>query len=90
MVLVILKTNVPIRKRKEMKKMIQIANKCTKARIPKINSSRKSFLQKNSTSSDEDEDNGSEIERVLFMAVEDSDEEGTEEEYEEAKVGYRE
>jgi hypothetical protein len=42
------------------------------------------------SSSDEDEVSDSETERVLFMAVEDSDKEDTEEEYEEAEVDYRE
>jgi hypothetical protein len=42
------------------------------------------------SSSDEDEVSDSETERVLFMAVEDSDKEETEEEYEEAEVDYRE
>jgi hypothetical protein len=52
---------------------------------------KKSLCTKeDSTSSDEDEGNGSETERVLFMSVEDFDEEGTEEEYEEAEVDYRE
>jgi hypothetical protein len=34
--------------------------------------------KEDNTSSDEDEDNESEIERVLFMEVEESNEEGTE------------
>jgi hypothetical protein len=44
------------------------------------------------SSSDEDEVNDSETKRVLFMAVEDSEEEyeEAEEEYEEAEVDYRE
>jgi hypothetical protein len=40
--------------------------------------------QEDISSSDEDEVSDSEIERVLFMAVEDSDKEDSEEEYEEA------
>jgi hypothetical protein len=40
------------------------------------------------SSSDEDEVNDSEIERVIFMAVEDSDKEESEEEYKKAKVDY--
>jgi hypothetical protein len=48
---------------------------------------RKSFCTKeDNTSSDEDEVSESETKRVLFMVVEDFDEEGTEEEYEEACV----
>jgi hypothetical protein len=42
------------------------------------------------SSSDEDEVNDSEIERVLFMAVEESDKENSREEYEEAKEEYEE
>jgi hypothetical protein len=42
------------------------------------------------SSSDEDEFSDSEIERVLFMAVEDSDKEDTKEEYEEAEEEYEE
>jgi hypothetical protein len=42
------------------------------------------------SSSDEDEVSDSEIERVLFMAVEDFDKEDSEEEYEEAKEEYEE
>jgi hypothetical protein len=42
------------------------------------------------SSSDEDEVSDSETGRVLFMAVEDSDEEDSEEEYEEAKEEYEE
>jgi hypothetical protein len=42
------------------------------------------------SSSDEDEVNDSETEIVLFMAVEDSDEEDSEEEYEEVKEEYEE
>jgi hypothetical protein len=49
MVLVILLTNIPIRKRKEMKKIIQIEKKCTKERKQKINSSRNDFSQKKTT-----------------------------------------
>jgi hypothetical protein len=44
----------------------------------------------NSDISEDDEDSDSETERVLFMAVEDSDKEDIEEEYEEAEVDYRE
>jgi hypothetical protein len=42
------------------------------------------------SSSNEDEVNDNETKRVLFVAVEDSDEEDSEEEYEEAEVDYRE
>jgi hypothetical protein len=42
------------------------------------------------SSSDEDEVSDSETERVLFMAVEDSDKEYSEEEYEEAEEEYEE
>jgi hypothetical protein len=45
MVLLIVLTNVPIIKRKETKKMIQIKNKCTKTIKPKRNSSRKDIAQ---------------------------------------------
>jgi hypothetical protein len=40
------------------------------------------------SSSEEDEVSGSETERVIFMAVEDSDKEDSEEEYEVAKEEY--
>ena len=42
------------------------------------------------TSSDDEEVSDSEIERVIFMAVEDSDKEDSEEEYEEAEEEYEE
>jgi hypothetical protein len=42
------------------------------------------------SSSDEDEVSDSEIERVIFMKVEESDKEYTEEEYEEVELDYRE
>jgi hypothetical protein len=42
------------------------------------------------SSSHEDEGGDSETERVLFMAIEDSDKEGTEEEYEEAEEEFEE
>jgi hypothetical protein len=52
---------------------------------------KKSLCTKeDSSSSDKDEVSDSDTERVLFMEVEDSDEEGTKEEYEEAEVDYRE
>jgi hypothetical protein len=52
---------------------------------------KKSLCTKeNISSSDEDEVNDSEIERVLFMAVEDFDKEDFEEEYEEVKEEYEE
>jgi hypothetical protein len=52
---------------------------------------KKSFYTKeDSSSSDEYEINKSETERLLFMAIEYSDKEDTEEEYEEVKVDYRE
>jgi hypothetical protein len=44
--------------------------------------------KKDSSSSDEDEVNESETKRVLFMAIEDSNKEDTEEEYEEPEVDY--
>jgi hypothetical protein len=49
-------------------------------------------IKENISSSDEDEDeiSDSEIGRVLFMAVKDSDKEDSEEEYEEAEEGYEE
>jgi hypothetical protein len=48
------------------------------------------FTKEESSSSNEAEVSESETERVLFMAIEDSDKEDTEEEYEEAEVDYRE
>jgi hypothetical protein len=47
-------------------------------------------IKEDISSSDEDEISDSEIGRVLFMAVQDSDKEDSEEEYEEAKEGYEE
>jgi hypothetical protein len=56
-----------------------------KGKKTKMKFFKKSFCTKeDNTSSDKDEDNGSETEMVLLMVVEDFDEEGTKEEYEEA------
>ena len=49
MVLVILLKNVLIRKIKEMKNIIQIENKYTKEKEPKIKYSRKSYAPKKTT-----------------------------------------
>jgi phage antirepressor YoqD-like protein len=49
MLLVILLTNVPIIKRKEMNNMIQIENKRIKEKEPKIKFSTKAFAQKKTT-----------------------------------------
>jgi hypothetical protein len=52
---------------------------------------KKSFSTKeDNTSSDEDEVSESDTKRVIFMVLEYSDEEGTEEEYEEVEFDYRE
>jgi hypothetical protein len=52
---------------------------------------KKSLCTKEEISSlDEDEVSDSEIERVLFMEIEDSYKEDTEEEYEEEEIDYRE
>jgi hypothetical protein len=67
-----------------MKKMIQITKQMYKGKRTKNKFFKKSFCTKeDNTSSDEDEDSESETERVLFMEIENSDEEGTKEEYEE-------
>jgi hypothetical protein len=56
MVLVISLTNVPIRKRKGMKKMIQIKKQIYKGKITKKKFLKKSFyIKEENTSSDEDE-----------------------------------
>jgi hypothetical protein len=84
MVLVILLTNVLIRKR-EMMKVTQKADKHIKVKELQRKFSRKKFCTKEDiSSSDEDEVSDSETGRVLFMAVEDSDKEDSEEEYEES------
>jgi hypothetical protein len=70
MELFILLTNVSIRKRKGMKKMIQIEKKTYKGKRTKMNFFKKSFCTKeDNTSSDEDEVSESDIERVIFMEV---------------------
>jgi hypothetical protein len=48
------------------------------------------FVKEDISSSDEDEIGDSETGRVIFMAVKDSDNEDSEEEYEEVKEGYEE
>jgi len=48
------------------------------------------YTKEDISSSDEDEVSDSETERVLFMVMEDSDKEYTEEEYEEAEEEYEE
>jgi hypothetical protein len=83
MVLVILLTNVLIRKR-EMMKVTQKANRTYKGKRTTKKVFKKNFCTKEDiSSSDEDEVSDSETGRVLFMAVEDSDKEDSEEEYEE-------
>jgi hypothetical protein len=93
MVLVILLTNVLIRKR-EMMKVTQKVDKHIKIKELQRKFSRKKFCTKEDISSSyEDEVSDSETRRVLFMAVEDSEEEyeeAYEEEIEEAKVDFRE
>jgi hypothetical protein len=62
-----------------------------KKQIQKGRRNKKKFFKKilctkeDSSSSDEDEVNDNDTERVLFMEIEDSNEEGSKEEYEEAK-----
>jgi hypothetical protein len=77
MVLVILVTNVLIRKIRGMMKITQITNKHIKAKEPKTNLSRKSYFPKKTYSHQEDEVSDSETERVPFMAIEDYDKEDT-------------
>jgi hypothetical protein len=66
----------------------------SKKKIQKGRRNKNNFFMKNiftkedSSSLDEDEVSNSDIERVLFMEIEDSDEEGYKEEYEEAKFDY--
>jgi hypothetical protein len=61
-----------------------------KGKRTKNNFFKKIFCTKeDNNSSDEDEASESDTERVIFMEIEDSDEEGSEEEYEEAEVDYR-
>jgi hypothetical protein len=65
--------------------MILISNKHTKAKGPKNIFLKKILCTKeDSSSSNEDEVSDSDTERVIFMALEYSNEEGSEEEYEEA------
>jgi hypothetical protein len=72
-----------------MKKMTLRGNKYTKAKEPKRFFFKKSLCtKKDRSSSNEDEFTDNDTERVIFMEVEDSDEEGTEEEYKEAEVDY--
>jgi hypothetical protein len=79
MVLVIFLTNVLIRKR-EMMKVTQKEDKHIKVKELQRKFSRKDFCTKEDISSlDEDEVSDSETRRVLFMAVEDSDKEDSEE-----------
>jgi hypothetical protein len=83
MLLVNLLTNVLIRKR-EMMKVTQKVDKHIKVKELQRKFSRKSFCTKEDiSSSDEDEVSDSEIGRVLFIEVEDSDKEYSKEEYEE-------
>jgi hypothetical protein len=84
MVLVILLTNVLIRKKNDegysKDKQTYKGKRTTKSLCTKEDIS----------SSNEDEVSDSETKRVLFMAVEDSDKEDSEEEYEEAEEEYEE
>jgi hypothetical protein len=60
-----------------------------KGKITKKKAFKKSLcIKEDISSSDEDEVSDSEIGRVLFMAVKDSDKEDSEEEYEEVEEGY--
>jgi hypothetical protein len=90
MTLVIFLTNVPIRKRKGMKKMIRIENKHTKEKEPIFFFKKRFCTKEDKTSSNEDEFSESDTKTVLFMTVEDSKEEFSEEEYEEVEFAYKE
>jgi hypothetical protein len=83
MVLVILLTNVLIRKR-EMMKVTQKGGQTYKGKRTTKKVFKKNFCTKEDiSSSDEDEVSDSETGRFLFMEIEDSDKEDSEEEYEE-------
>jgi hypothetical protein len=84
MVLVILLTNVLIRKT-EMMKVTQKERHTYKGKRTTKKVFKKRFCTKEDiSSSDEDEVSDSEIGRVIFMEVEDFDKEDSEEEYEQA------
>jgi pyrimidine operon attenuation protein/uracil phosphoribosyltransferase len=83
MVLVILLTNVLIRKR-EMMKVTQNANTHIKAKELQIKFLRKDYSPKK-TSHHQMRMKSVTVGRVLFMALKDSDKEDSEEEYEEAE-----
>jgi hypothetical protein len=83
MVLVIFLTNVLIRKR-EMMKVTQKAEKHKGKRTTKKVFKKNFCTKEDISSSYEHEVSDSETGRVLFIAVEDSDKEDSEEEYEEA------
>jgi hypothetical protein len=81
----------PYKKKKRNEEEDDPKNKNKNGRRNKKNFFKKILsTKKDSSSSNEDEINNSDIERVLFMAIEDSDDEGFEEEYEEDEVDYKE
>jgi hypothetical protein len=84
MVLVIFLINVLIRKIKEMKKNMNLKGKRKSKRVEEKKNFFKKilFTKEESSSSDKDEFSDSETKVVLFMEVENSDEEGFEEQYE--------
>jgi hypothetical protein len=80
MILVILITNVLIRKIIGLMKITPIENKHITEKEPQRNVFTKILSTKEDiSSSDEDEVSDSEIERFIFMVVEDSDKEDTKE-----------
>jgi uncharacterized protein YjcR len=82
MVLVILLTNVIIRKR-EMMKVTSKGRQTYKGKRTTKKIFKKNFCTKEDiSSSDEDEVSDSETRRVIFMAVEEYNKEDSEEEYE--------
>jgi hypothetical protein len=91
MVLVIFLTNVLIRKIRGMMNITQIEKKTYKCKRTTKKVFKKNFCTKEDiSSSDEDEVSDIETERVIFMELEDSDKEDTEEEYEEAEEEFEE
>jgi hypothetical protein len=89
MVLVIFLVNRRIRKKKRNEDNDSKRKQIYKGkRTKKIFFKKSLCTKKDKSSSNEDEFIDNDIERVIFMAVEDSNEEGTEEEYKEAEVDY--
>jgi hypothetical protein len=88
MVLVILLTNVLIKKKRNDEDYSKGKHTYKGKRTTKKYFKKSLCIKEDISSSDEDEISDSETGRVLFMAVKDSDKEDSGEEYEEAEEGY--